>query len=168
TFEKTNGQWKQVHSMNGVVGKDGMTDNMSESSAAAPTGKYTIGTAFGRGGNPGTKLPYRQISSDDVWVDDSNSPVYNTWQKDSQNSGRWNSAEKMDIPQYDLGFVINYNTSRIPGKGSAIFFHISGGYSYTLGCTATTRANVQSILQWIDPGKQPVIIQTPQSGLRNY
>jgi len=169
TFEKANGKWKQVHSISGVVGKDGMTDKMSESSKASPTGKYTIGTAFGRGANPGTKLPYRKITSDDVWVDDPKSSLYNTWQKASKNKGRWKSAEKMNIAEYDLGFVINYNTNKpVAGKGSAIFFHVAGKSGYTLGCTATSKTNVSNILKWLKPDKNPVIIQTPESGLGKY
>ncbi|MGG4471242.1 SH3 domain-containing protein [Paenibacillus alvei] len=169
TFEKTNGKWKQVQSMTGVLGKNGMTDKMSEGSQASPTGKYTIGTAFGRGANPGTKLPYRKITSDDVWVDDPASSLYNTWQKASKNNGRWKSAEKMNIPEYDLGFVINYNTKNpVAGKGSAIFFHVAGKYGYTAGCTATSKANVTTVLKWLSPDKNPVIIQTPDSGLGKY
>jgi len=169
TFEKSKGKWKQVHSMTGVLGKNGMTDKMSEGSQASPTGKYTIGTAFGRAANPGTKLPYRKITNDDVWVDDPASSLYNTWQKASKNNGRWKSAEKMNIPEYDLGFVINYNTKNpVAGKGSAIFFHVAGKYGYTAGCTATSKANVTTVLKWLNSDKNPVIIQTPDSGLGKY
>ncbi len=169
TFEKAKGKWKQVDSMTGVLGKKGMTDKMSEGSQASPTGKYTIGTAFGRGTNPGTKLPYRKITNDDVWVDDPASSLYNTWQKASKNNGRWKSAEKMNIPEYDLGFVINYNTNNpVAGKGSAIFFHVAGKYGYTAGCTATSKSNVTTVLKWLNPDKNPVIIQTPDSGLGKY
>ncbi|MBP3039801.1 L,D-transpeptidase family protein [Bacillaceae bacterium Marseille-Q3522] len=168
TFEKTDGTWKQVHSFSGVIGKKGFTDHKTEGDTESPTGKYSIGIAFGSGGNPGTKLPYRQITNDDVWVDDSNSPLYNTWQSRAQTQGQWNSAENMNIPLYELGFVINYNTERIPGRGSAIFFHIAGSSGYTAGCTATSRQNVLSILQWLDPAKSPVIIQSPESELGKY
>lgn len=167
TFERdANGHFNTILGMDGYIGKNGFASVMSEGGAASPRGKYTITTAFGIPSNPGTKLPYRQITDDDVWVDDSNSSLYNTWQKKSQNNGRWSSAENMNIPQYKYGFVINYNTDRIPGKGSAIFFHISD--SYTLGCTATTESNVLRILRWIDPSKNPIIIQAPESELGNY
>lgn len=168
TFERDGqGQWRAVHHVSGYIGKYGFAQVMSEGGMKSPRGKYSIGTAFGRSGNPGTKLPFRAITPDDVWVDDSNSPLYNTWQKASQNNGRWNSAEKMDIPQYTYGFVINYNTdARTPGKGSAIFFHVSSGY--TAGCTGTSQGNVVSILKWLDPAKNPVIIQSPTGELGSY
>ena len=167
TFERdSNGKWKPVLSVSGHVGKYGLTSNMREGAKKSPIGKFTIGTAFGRYANPGTKMPYRRITSDDVWVDDPTSKLYNTWQSRSKTQGQWNSAENMNIPAYNYGFVINYNTARIPYKGSAIFFHVGSGY--TLGCTDTAQSNVVKILRWLDPAKNPVIIQTPVSGLGNF
>ncbi|WP_400243823.1 SH3 domain-containing protein [Niallia sp. JL1B1071] len=169
TFEKdSKGKWTPILNISGYIGKKGFAtpSAMSEGGERAPTGKYTIGTAFGRSNNPGTKLPYRKITSDDVWVDDPKSELYNTWQSKSKTKDQWNSAENMDIAAYNYGFVINYNTARTPNKGSAIFFHVSS--SYTLGCTGTSQANVISILKWLDPAKNPVIIQTPVSELGNY
>ncbi|WP_416420375.1 SH3 domain-containing protein [Priestia aryabhattai] len=165
TFEKVDGKWKQVLTANGVLGQKGFALAKKEGDMESPTGKYTIGTAFGRYANPGTKLPYRKITSNDVWVDDSKSSLYNTWQQKPAN-GRWTSAENMDIPAYDYGFVINYNESRTPGKGSAIFFHV--GTNYTAGCTATSKEQVVSILKWLNPEKNPVIIQSPVSELDKY
>ncbi|ENQ3105879.1 GW domain-containing glycosaminoglycan-binding protein [Bacillus cereus] len=166
TFERVNGTWKQLLDMNGYIGRDGFASKMSENVVQSPRGKYSIGTAFGRYGNPGTKLPFRQITPDDVWVDDSNSALYNTWQSRSATKGQWRSAENMDISAYNYGFVINYNTDRTPGAGSAIFFHVSD--MYTHGCTGTDQQDVISILKWLDPAKNPVIIQSPESELGNY
>ena len=165
TFEKVDGKWKQVLTANGVLGQKGFALSKKEGDMESPTGKYTIGTAFGRYANPGTKFPYRKITANDVWVDDSKSSLYNTWQQKPAN-GRWTSAENMDIPAYDYGFVINYNESRTPGKGSAIFFHV--GTNYTAGCTATSKEQVVSILKWLNPEKNPVIIQSPVSELDKY
>ncbi|WP_394547686.1 SH3 domain-containing protein [Priestia aryabhattai] len=165
TFEKVDGKWKQVLTANGVLGQKGFALSKKEGDMESPTGKYTIGTAFGRYANPGTKLPYRKITSNDVWVDDSKSSLYNTWQQKPAN-GRWASAENMDISAYDYGFVINYNESRTPGKGSAIFFHV--GTNYTAGCTATSKEQVVSILKWLNPEKNPVIIQSPVNELDKY
>ncbi|MED3854479.1 SH3 domain-containing protein [Priestia megaterium] len=165
TFEKVDGKWKQVLTANGVLGQKGFALSKKEGDMESPTGKYTIGTAFGRYENPGTKLPYRKITANDVWVDDSKSSLYNTWQQKPAN-GRWTSAENMDIPAYDYGFVINYNESRTPGNGSSIFFHV--GTNYTAGCTATSKEQVVSILKWLNPEKNPVIIQSPVSELDKY
>jgi len=169
TFEKNaKGQWVSVLTTTGHIGKYGFASaaSMREGGKKSPTGKYTIGTAFGRYNNPGTKMTYRKITSDDVWVDDPKSSLYNTWQSRKKTQAKWKSAENMNISAYTYGFVINYNTKRTPYKGSAIFFHIGG--SYTLGCTATSQTNVVKILKWLDPKKNPVIIQTPIQELNKY
>ncbi|MCM3571081.1 SH3 domain-containing protein [Neobacillus mesonae] len=169
TFEKNSkGQWVPVFTTTGHIGKYGFTpaSSMREGGKKSPTGKYTIGTAFGQYANPGTKLPYKKITSDDVWVDDPKSKLYNTWQSKRKTIGKWKSAENMNIAAYNYGFVINYNTARTPYKGSAIFFHVGSGY--TLGCTDTTQAGVVKILKWLDPAKKPVIIQTPIQELNKY
>ena len=167
TFEKNaKGGWYQVLSTSGYIGKNGFATTKKEGDGKTPRGKYTIGTAFGTKGNPGTKLPFRGITSDDVWVDDPKSSLYNTWQSKKATSGKWSSAENMNIPAYKYGFVINYNTDRVPGAGSAIFFHIAS--NATLGCTATSESNVVSILRWLDPAKKPVIIQAPAGEIGNY
>ncbi|WP_445486443.1 SH3 domain-containing protein [Niallia sp. 03133] len=165
TFSKdNNGKWKRVLSVNGIVGKKGIQQQISEGSQSTPAGRYTITTAFGRQKNPGTKLSYHRITSDDVWVDNINSKYYNTLQSKKKTGEK---SEGMNIPQYDYGFVIDYNTKRVKGKGSAIFFHIAKG-SYTLGCTAVSNDNVVSILKWLDPKKKPVIIQTVESDISKY
>ncbi|HLS09223.1 SH3 domain-containing protein [Lentibacillus sp.] len=144
TFERNgNGTWDQLLDVPGFIGKNGFADSKKEGDMKSPTGKYTIGTAFGRSGNPGTKLPFRGITPDDVWVDDPESELYNTWQSKQETKDQWSSAENMDIPAYTYGFVINYNTNQTPGAGSAIFFHVAN--SYTAGCTGVSQANVVKI-----------------------
>ncbi|WP_010677649.1 SH3 domain-containing protein [Bacillus timonensis] len=166
-FEKNaTGKWMSVLNTTGYIGKNGFASNKKEGDGKSPVGKYSIGTAFGQKGNPGTKLPFRSITSDDVWVDDPESPLYNSWQSRSATQGKWKSAENMTHRLYTYGFVINYNTQRTPYKGSAIFFHVGSGY--TLGCTATSEANIIKILKWLDPAKNPVIIQTPIQELNKY
>ena len=124
TFESVNGVWRQVSSFVGNVGNKGFIYNKVEGDGRSPIGIFSLGTSFGRYANPGTSMTYRKSTTNDYWVDDSSSSLYNTWQKGPVR-GRWKSAEKMYIPQYNYGFVINYNTvKRTPGKGSGIFFHV--------------------------------------------
>jgi L,D-peptidoglycan transpeptidase YkuD (ErfK/YbiS/YcfS/YnhG family) len=168
TFENINGIWKQGTTFTGNIGKNGFTYNKVEGDGHSPIGIYTLGAAFGRYSNPGTSMDYRQSTPNDFWVDDVNSLLYNTWQEGPEN-GRWNSAENMYISPYNYAFVINYNTvKRMPGKGSAIFFHVWSGAGHgTEGCTATDQDNVISILKWLDPSKNPVIIEGPMSEVVN-
>lgn len=167
TFEKqSDGKWKQIIDDKAHIGKNGFADNKKEGDGKSPTGKYTIGTAFGYKGNPGTKIGFKHTTEDDVWVDDSKSKYYNTWQSNSLKDKDWNSAESMMHRLYGYGFVINYNTAQTPDKGSAIFMHT--GDSYTLGCVATNQTSLTSIMTWIDPAKNPVIIQIPEENLESY
>lgn len=138
----------------------------TEGDGKSPIGKYSVGHAFGYQGNPGTKLPFKSSTANDVWVDDPKSKYYNSWQQNNMEGKDWNSAESMMHRLYPYGFVINYNTERTPNKGSAIFMHV--GNSYTAGCTAMDQGSLISMMKWIDPAKNPIIIQTPESGLGNY
>lgn len=166
TFEKINGTWKQISSFAGNIGRNSFTYNKVEGDGHSPIGIFSLGTAFGRYASPGTAMNYRQSTTNDFWVDDVNSPLYNTWQQGPVNN-RWNSAENMYIPQYNYGFVINHNTtSRTPGKGSAIFFHVWSGPGHgTAGCTAAAQGNVINTLKWLNPSKSPIIIQGSMSAV---
>lgn len=167
TYERNkSGTWTLKISAPAHLGKNGFASNKREGDGKSPVGKYTFGTAFGQRGNPGTKLPFKNITSRDVWVDDPKSVHYNTWQYKENNKGLWNSAENMNHRLYTNGVVINYNTAQTPYKGSAIFLHV--GNSYTAGCTATAESHVVSIMKWLDPKKKPVIIQTVEKDLGKY
>ena len=97
-----------------------------------------------------------------MWVDDSASPLYNTWQQDPAD-GRWASAERLDQPgPYRHAAVVDYNAARQPGKGSAIFLHVSMGHG-TAGCVAVADPVLVSLLRWLDPARQPVIAMGPTS-----
>jgi hypothetical protein len=78
--------------------------------------------------DPDTKLPFQQISSDDVCVDNPPSTLYNTWQSESQTQGQWKSAENMDVAAYD--FKTKKPTLGNPFVGFlCIFDCVSGLYS---------------------------------------
>jgi len=160
-FEKQNGVWRKILECPGVIGFEGFSYNKTEQNNTSPIGIYTLVTAFGQVGNPGTGLSFRDITPNDYWVDDPNSAYYNSWQT-GDSAGRWNSAEALyQISLYKYGFVINYNTENVvKGKGSAIFFHIwSSPYKGTAGCTAVAEENVIKLLNWLRADKNPLIVQ---------
>lgn len=165
SFEKVNGNWvRAFEKMAGVIGYNGFAINKIEGDGKSPVGVFTFGTAFGKEQNPGTIINYRQINYNDYWIDDPYSPYYNTWQVGPP-MGRWKATEGLLRSDwlYDYGIVINYNSERIPFKGSGIFFHLwrQEGKG-TAGCTATTRENMLKIIMWLNPDKNPVIIQGPE------
>jgi L,D-peptidoglycan transpeptidase YkuD (ErfK/YbiS/YcfS/YnhG family) len=95
---------------------------------------------------------------DIVWDDDPASPLYNQW-VDTTSSDAGAAPEAMgQTPAYDYGAVIDYNTApTVPGDGSAIFLHVSGG-GPTAGCVSLPTAELLSVLRWLAPAAQPRII----------
>ena len=115
-----------------------------------------------------TKMPYRQATDNDFWVDDVHSDDYNKWINGRSGT---TSAEKMkrEDDLYKVGVVIEYNTNPIVrGKGSAIFLHVWRGEGKpTLGCVAVAEDNILRLLGWLDPAKKPLIIMGTESELRS-
>jgi L,D-peptidoglycan transpeptidase YkuD (ErfK/YbiS/YcfS/YnhG family) len=171
-YEKTNDTWQPVIGpVKAVVGRSGFSRDKREGDGTSPAGVFRIGPFFGNAPQPEDfKFPYRQITENDCWVDDPDSPFYNTWQTGPAD-GRWNSAEELkrvgDLYKYVA--LIHYNIPPVPGKGSAVFFHLwRDENTPTVGCTALAEADVLSVLRWLDPEKKPVILQGPEEFIETY
>lgn len=144
--------------MYGHVGSSGVAPAGAkrEGDLRTPSGTYPLGRGFGVLSDPGVAFSWRRVGSNDVWVDDPGSSLYNTWQQKPAN-GRWQSAESLDEPgAYDYAQVIDYNTARVPGRGSAIFLHVDHG-SPTVGCVSLPRTQLLSVFRWERPGAVIVI-----------
>ncbi|MRX73670.1 L,D-transpeptidase family protein [Bacillus lacus] len=148
--------------MKAVTGPKGIGVKQREGDGVTPEGIYPIGISFGLGKKPyGVKIPYRQITANDYYVDDPASPDYNKWIAYSGDpKKKWNSFERMNIPFYKLGFEVQYNKNPIiKGKGSAIFFHVWKGPGFpTAGCIALSENDVLKLMKWLDPSNKPLII----------
>lgn len=171
-YEKVNGEWKYVwKSLYAVTGLKGVSYNRHEGDNTTPAGVFTLTQAFGIAGNPGTKMPYRVVQSDDWWAGDSQDPkTYNTWQKAPSTGWRESESEHLiDVPIYKYAMVIDFNTERTPYKGSAIFFHIAP-YSGrgTAGCVGIKENDLVNVLRWINPSKNPKIIICPEWDLNKF
>lgn len=168
TFEKSATGWRAVFPpMPAHIGRAGFSADKHEGDLKTPAGRYGFGTMFGQRANPGVKFPYRQADSQSVWVDDVASPYYNTWQENAALSG-----EHLAAPGYATAYAyavaIAYNTAPIvPGKGSAIFLHVSTGGG-TAGCVSIGQSNLLQVLRWLDPAKNPAIVMGPTSVIRQY
>jgi D-alanyl-D-alanine dipeptidase len=167
--EKSNGFWHLVFpGFIGSIGEMGFAaiDDKREGDGKSPTGVFPLGMAFGYDPSVETKMPYRQATDDDFWVDDVNSEDYNKWVKGEPNAASWKKM-KRDDDQYKYGVVIEYNMHPIvKGKGSAIFLHVWNEGDSTLGCLAMSEEMVLKILGWLDPAKKPLIIMGTESELR--
>jgi L,D-peptidoglycan transpeptidase YkuD (ErfK/YbiS/YcfS/YnhG family) len=145
--------------MHGHVGFRGVAapGTKREGDRRTPGGTFTLSLGFGTRADPGgTWFPWRRATRDDVWVDDSGSEHYNTWQQLPSN-GRWDSAERLYQPlDYAYAQVVDYNTARTPGRGSAIFLHVDDG-NPTLGCVTVPRSQLLRLFRWERPGVRIVI-----------
>jgi L,D-peptidoglycan transpeptidase YkuD (ErfK/YbiS/YcfS/YnhG family) len=168
-LEKSNGVWHLVFPpFTGSIGEKGFAaiNNKREGDGKSPSGIFPLGIAFGYDPSVATKMPYRQATDDDFWVDDVNAEDYNKWVKGKPNATSWEKM-KRDDDQYKYGVVIEYNTNPIiKGKGSAIFLHIWKRGGSTLGCVSMHEEMVLKILGWLDPAKKPLIIMGSESELR--
>jgi L,D-peptidoglycan transpeptidase YkuD (ErfK/YbiS/YcfS/YnhG family) len=130
-----------------------------EGDGKTPSGTYGFGFFFGVLANPGVHFSWRHAYTYDYWDDDPHSPLYNEWvDTRTQNPGA--RPEPMhNVPAYNYGAVIAYNTARTPGLGSAIFLHVGTG-SATAGCVSLPTADLLKILRWLNPAAHPTITIT--------
>lgn len=158
------GNWYEVRHFGSHIGKWGFDPKFSEKSSGTPVGVYKTGIAFGQKGNPGTKLTFKAITNRSYWISNSNDKAYNTWQERASSSS---ADEKMKIPQYRYGMEIKYNSKRVKGKGSAVFYHVdSPKYNYTLGCVAQSEANTKAVLKFAD--KNTLIVLGEESRIKTF
>jgi len=168
-LEKNGGSWHLVFpTFSGSIGKMGFAaiDKKREGDGKSPSGIFPLGIAFGYDPSVVTKMPYRQATDDDFWVDDVNSGDYNKWVKGKPNAASWEKMKRED-DQYKYGVVIEYNMHPIVrGKGSAIFLHAWKAGQPTVGCVSMPEGMILKILGWLDPAKKPLIIMGTESELR--
>ena len=178
-------KWKAVgKEFEIVIGRSGLAwaqDSAPESATAfkkegdgkSPAGMFPLTFAFGKADSSNSKLPYRQIVDQTECVDDPESHHYN------RVVGRlqvgifdWKSSEKMAeiTPEYDLGVFVAYNSYPVvKGNGSCIFLHIwKDANTPTSGCTAMAREDLARVVNWLDPKKNPYLVQLPESEYRTY
>lgn len=138
-----------------------------EGDGCAPAGIFRITQAFGSEPRANwIKLPYIHCTSHHFGIDDVRSRHYNQIVDAREVVCDWSSPETM-VPAggcYKLGAVIAHNPQNLPGQGSCIFLHLWQGENVpTSGCTAMSEENLRSILMWLDPEKEPRLVQLVRS-----
>lgn len=184
-YEKRGGNWvKTSGPWQGRLGKSGLVWGLglnplpagakvkSEGDRRAPAGVFRIGGAWGYDAKirKHPKLSYRQVTARDLWVEDPASASYNRHVViDRDPATAWEKKQQMKQDDYphSLKLFIAHNAPPkvVPGKGSAIFFHIwrGGGSMPTAGCTTMDEKSLRDLIGWIDPGKQPVYVLLPEA-----
>lgn len=162
-LEKRPGVWEIMFPpTDTVIGRNGFAAprEKKEGDGKTPSGIFTLGTIFGYGESPSIKMPYFQVTDNDVWVDDVNSFDYNRMVKRNKTSAVSFEDMRRNDNLYEYGIVINFNTEPIVrGDGSAIFFHVwMGPTAPTSGCIAMPKDVLLDIIKWLDPSRNPVAV----------
>lgn len=160
---KSNGQWKKSFTTNGFVGSQGI-GSASEYVSRTPKGAYSLGFAFGTS-NPGTKKSFRQITKNSYWISNVNDSDYNTWQE-RKSSNKADEHLASYPTQYKYGMVINYNTNRTKGAGSAFFLHVSNGRP-TAGCVAIPESRMVQLMKALNNNAYIIMVNS-ESEIANY
>ena len=144
--------WTLVLETDAFVGLNGVTEDKKEGDGRTPTGDYAIVGAFGIKANPGTALPYTDVT-DTIYACDEDCEYYNRI-IDTTETGHDCKGEHMIgySPEYNYGIVTNYNSENIYPNGSAVFFHTKGAKAYTGGCIAVDEDAMVRILKTVTPG----------------
>jgi L,D-peptidoglycan transpeptidase YkuD (ErfK/YbiS/YcfS/YnhG family) len=160
-WERKGTRWKKIkHSVRAAVGKNGIAPagTKIEGDGKTPSGWYNLGRLFCYLSTVSSTLPVTQLTEADKWIDDPASPAYNQYVRGETTAASYeNLLLKSDDYKYCM--VIEYNTQPVvPGKGSAIFFHLSNPVmGPTAGCVAIPEKHMLPILQWMQPNQQRVI-----------
>lgn len=185
-FERIKGAWQPVgEGITVSIGKNGSAWGLGihpqqppgpvkvEGDGKAPAGIFKIGMAFGYAPSIKALIPYQGMESSDWCIDVNDSELYNRIVSTDEVGidAIKGSSEPMrrDIHLngdmvYKKGFVIAHNPDNIPKGGSCIFAHLWRAPGVpTAGCTAMPEEAMDSLLTWLNPGKNPIFILLPQS-----
>lgn len=182
-FERTRGEWTRVGlPMRVLFGKNGLAWGIGvagqdeaglqkvEGDRRAPAGIFSLGRIFGDAAAlpfP-SAYPYHRVTPADAWVENPGNPLYNQHVRvDLSNPPGWFKSEQMKQkdPAHKWKLEIRHNTEPpIPGRGSAIFFHIQREPNRpSAGCTTMTEPDLLEILRWLDPAANPHYVLLPTS-----
>lgn len=157
----------------GVAGQNESGLQKVEGDRRAPAGVFALGRIFGDA--PAlpipSRYPYYQVTPRDAWIENPNHPQYNQHiQVNAENPPSWFKKEQMkqNDPAHKWKLEIRHNAAPpIPGRGSAIFFHIQRGPNRpSAGCTTMSEDDLLEILAWLDPAANPHYVLLPAQEYR--
>jgi L,D-peptidoglycan transpeptidase YkuD (ErfK/YbiS/YcfS/YnhG family) len=168
-WQLADGRWvEELRTTAARVGANGVVPaaERHQGTNTTPGGTFTLTQAFGIDANPGTRMPYHLVQSDDWWVEDNNSAYYNQM-RTSQQGGFDTSLPESNVNgsehlithtvTYQYAVVIDFNRwPAIRYKGAGIFLHVNGSGS-TAGCVSVPLATMVALLRWLNPAMSPRI-----------
>jgi L,D-peptidoglycan transpeptidase YkuD (ErfK/YbiS/YcfS/YnhG family) len=145
-----------------LVGLNGLSTHHHEGDDTTPIGLFGIqSTMYGVLADPGVAYRYHRLVCGDWWDEQSSSALYNHFVHvpcgTKPDFGGGSEALWQSVPSYDYFAVIAYNRHPIiPGRGSAIFLHVSNGQP-TAGCVSLPVADLLRVLRALRPNMNPLI-----------
>jgi L,D-peptidoglycan transpeptidase YkuD (ErfK/YbiS/YcfS/YnhG family) len=150
------------------LGRNGLSLHHHEGDDTTPIGLFAIqSTMYGVDANPGVAYRYHHLVCGDWWDEQSSTALYNHFVHvrcgTSPPFGGDSEPLWEATPQYDYFAVIDFNRSPVvPGRGSAIFLHVSIG-APTTGCVALPLADLLAVLRFLRPALHPMIAITTRA-----
>jgi L,D-peptidoglycan transpeptidase YkuD (ErfK/YbiS/YcfS/YnhG family) len=145
-----------------LLGRNGLSTHHHEGDDTTPVGLSSFqSTMYGVLPDPGVGYRYHRLVCGDWWDEQSSSPLYNHFVHvpcgTKPDFGGDSEALWQTVPSYDYLAVIAYNRHPvIPGRGSAIFLHVSDGQP-TAGCVSIPAADLLRVLRALRPSLHPLI-----------
>ena len=141
---------KEIFTTDVYIGKNGI-GKTGEGDAKTPTGTLHVMKAFGVKPNPGTAIPYIDVTTS-IFACDEEGPYYNQVIDTAAVHHYGCKGEDMyhTVPQYNYGLTTDFYLSCEWPKGSNIFIHCKGPKSYTGGCIALDEDKMIEILRRCD------------------
>jgi L,D-peptidoglycan transpeptidase YkuD (ErfK/YbiS/YcfS/YnhG family) len=162
-WERRGACWRRVAGpWQARLGHSGLSAHKREGDGATPAGTYRLGsTVYGIAPDPGVAFAYHRLVCGDWWDEDARSPTYNSFRHVACGArppfGGNSEALWRVSPQYRYFAVIDYNAHPVvPGRGSAIFLHVSTGRG-TAGCVSLPEPRLVRLLRWLRPSAAPVV-----------
>lgn len=149
--------WQLERADTAHIGEKGL-GKQREGDKKTPEGNFGIREAFGIKANPGTVIPYIDVTPTIYACGDRY--YYNQIIDTKKKPHRCRGEHMIKyVPSYNYGLSTTYNPNNIRGLGSAIFFHCTSESPSTAGCVAVTEDFMVQILQKSDPGLKICIHQ---------
>ena len=133
------------------IGKKGLNSNKIEGDFSTPKGLFNLRKLYFRKdriGSPRCKISKKAIKRDMAWCDDPRLKKYNEEIK-TCNKNLKESLYRKDH-KYDYIISISHNERKIPGRGSAVFIHLTDNYKPTAGCVALKKKDFEILLKLIN------------------
>jgi Uncharacterized protein conserved in bacteria len=168
-FDEKSGKWKEVLKTKACIGKNGATAYKIEGDKCTPTGTFDLNFVFGMS-KPNTKLKFKKVTKNIVWIDDTESAYYNTWQNEKADYKDWTQSKPVikkfekKLVTYRIAFNFNGDclskNSAESGRGSGLFIEgvgSKGKFKASYGDIRISAKDMEKLLKYLDSSKHPQV-----------